>query len=128
MEQEVKRRLLEERVQREKQRRIEREKERLEREQELNKIRKAHEKELQRLKDRYESTQCVHVNVPTKANPYANTMVGQHVMILHLLMIWCLFTPEHLHIIDKFDKISLGLAENGFIVCCNSLWPSDAIW
>ena len=54
MEQEVKRRLFEERVQREKQRRMEREIEKLERDQELARIRKAHDRELQRLKEKYE--------------------------------------------------------------------------
>ncbi len=65
VEQEVKRRLLEERVQREKQRRIEREKERLERDQELVKIKRAHEREIQRLKEKYES-KSVYIYIKSK--------------------------------------------------------------
>lgn len=55
VEQEVKRRLFEERVQRQKQRSVEREREALEREVELNKIKKAHDHELKRMKRRYET-------------------------------------------------------------------------
>ena len=51
----IKRRLFEERVEREKQRRIEREREKAERDRELSKIKRAHQKELDRLKEKIEN-------------------------------------------------------------------------
>ena len=56
VEAEVKKRLVEERVQREKQRRMEKEKERLRHDKQLTKIRHTHRREMKRLRQKYEST------------------------------------------------------------------------
>lgn len=74
VEQEVKRRLFEEKVEREKQRRIDREKEKRAREEEISKLKNRHKTELQRLKERYETS---HTNLPpvqSRSNPYASSM------------------------------------------------------
>ncbi|CAH1792419.1 unnamed protein product [Owenia fusiformis] len=76
VEQEVKKRLFEEKVQREKQRRIEREKEKRERDEELQKIRLAHKKELERLRKKYELSDNS-LPAPSKSNPYASVMTGE---------------------------------------------------
>ena len=52
----MRKRAFEERVEREKQRRIERERERAERDRELAKIKRAHEKELHRMQEKIEES------------------------------------------------------------------------
>ena len=55
VDQEVKRKLYKEHVHREKQRRIERENDRLERNHELSKIKQAHNREIAKLRQKYEA-------------------------------------------------------------------------
>ncbi|KAK2158584.1 hypothetical protein LSH36_167g07057 [Paralvinella palmiformis] len=70
VEQEVRRRLLEEKLQRERTLVNKQECDRMEQEQEITRIRKAHQRELQRLKAKYEGN-LPSDNLPTRANPYA---------------------------------------------------------
>ncbi|XP_064623778.1 kinesin-like protein KIF16B isoform X2 [Lineus longissimus] len=76
VEQEVKKRLYEEKVEREKRRKMEREKDRKEREQEMMKMKRAHDREIEQLRQKYENRPTVNAPSPpvthqSKANPFA---------------------------------------------------------
>ncbi|GAB1601251.1 kinesin-like protein KIF16B isoform X1 [Argonauta hians] len=85
VEQEVKVRLFEEKVQREKQRRIEKEQEKKERDDEINRLKVMHSREMKQLKAKYERGDGSHCSLTaTKSNPYATVMSPDSLSSLRL--------------------------------------------
>jgi len=78
VEQEVKRRMFEEKVGREQRRQLERERERRDREEEIKRLKEAHHRELKKLKDRYErrTESFTRTMTPSQSNPYVTVMVN----------------------------------------------------
>ncbi|XP_060590236.1 kinesin-like protein KIF16B [Ruditapes philippinarum] len=76
VEQEVKRRMFEEKLQREQKRQLERDKEKREREEEIKRLKDAHHREMKQLKARFEkrSGSIGKGITPTLSNPYASVM------------------------------------------------------
>ncbi|KAL3874464.1 hypothetical protein ACJMK2_037473 [Sinanodonta woodiana] len=81
VEQEVKRRLFEEKLQREQIRQLEREKEKIEREEEIRKLKDAHVREIKQLKAKYEkrSGSFNKTLAPSKSNPYVTVLPSDDV-------------------------------------------------
>ncbi|KAK3596008.1 hypothetical protein CHS0354_032527 [Potamilus streckersoni] len=81
VEQEVKRRLFEEKLQRDQIRQLEREKEKMEREEEIRKLKDAHVREIKQLKAKYEkrSGSFSKTVLPSKSNPYATVLPSDDV-------------------------------------------------
>lgn len=74
VEQEVKRRMFEEKVQRENFRKIEKEKERIDRAAEIQKIKDMYSREIKQLKEKYEKSSTSGKSlVPSKSNPYVTS-------------------------------------------------------
>ncbi|XP_045187061.2 kinesin-like protein KIF16B isoform X2 [Mercenaria mercenaria] len=76
VEQEVKRRMFEEKIQREQKRQLERDKEKREREEEIKRLKDAHHREMKQLKARYEKRSgSIGKGIsPSLSNPYATVM------------------------------------------------------
>ncbi|XP_071080558.1 kinesin-like protein KIF16B [Haliotis cracherodii] len=74
VEQEVKRRLFEEKVERDRIRKIDKENERIEREKEILRLKAAHSRELKQLRAKLENNGMGRVSTPTRSNPYTSTM------------------------------------------------------
>ncbi|XP_046558058.1 LOW QUALITY PROTEIN: kinesin-like protein KIF16B [Haliotis rubra] len=74
VEQEVKRRLFEEKVERDRLRKIDKENERIEREKEILRLKAAHSRELKQLRAKLENNGMGRVSTPTRSNPYTSTM------------------------------------------------------